>query len=131
MSPPIVFIFFFFNDTATTEIYTLSLHDALPISAKKEYQASPTAAAASANPVDDLLHKFTAGKSVAPMASADSLEFLSSLDRVELMCALESTFHVELNETAFANAKTAVDVERLLQQPSARKTDYLYPRWTQ
>src|SRR2546430_11732556 len=25
------FIFFFFNDTATTEIYTLSLHDALPI----------------------------------------------------------------------------------------------------
>src|SRR2546421_11230967 len=28
-----MFIFFFFNDTATTEIYTLSLHDALPISA--------------------------------------------------------------------------------------------------
>src|SRR2546430_10409419 len=27
-------IFFFFNDTATTEIYTLSLHDALPISAE-------------------------------------------------------------------------------------------------
>src|SRR3990170_8524831 len=26
-----VFFFFFFNDTATTEIYTLSLHDALPI----------------------------------------------------------------------------------------------------
>src|SRR5260221_5265497 len=27
-------LFFFFNDTATTEIYTLSLHDALPISGK-------------------------------------------------------------------------------------------------
>src|SRR2546427_6814718 len=27
----IVYMFFFFNDTATTEIYTLSLHDALPI----------------------------------------------------------------------------------------------------
>src|SRR5258708_10304297 len=27
--------FFFFNDTATTEIYTLSLHDALPISERK------------------------------------------------------------------------------------------------
>src|SRR3712207_6985750 len=26
-----MFVFFFFNDTATTEIYTLSLHDALPI----------------------------------------------------------------------------------------------------
>src|SRR2546430_7439947 len=29
---PATFFFFFFNDTATTEIYTLSLHDALPIS---------------------------------------------------------------------------------------------------
>src|SRR5438128_4351804 len=29
---PIISLFFFFNDTATTEIYTLSLHDALPIS---------------------------------------------------------------------------------------------------
>src|SRR2546421_6488809 len=28
----LLFVFFFFNDTATTEIYTLSLHDALPIS---------------------------------------------------------------------------------------------------
>src|SRR2546426_5903059 len=32
MSPPSLYFFFFFNDTATTEIYTLSLHDALPIS---------------------------------------------------------------------------------------------------
>src|SRR5258708_39515904 len=32
LSPDCI-IFFFFNDTATTEIYTLSLHDALPISA--------------------------------------------------------------------------------------------------
>src|SRR2546430_6920931 len=30
-SDDVVFFFFFFNDTATTEIYTLSLHDALPI----------------------------------------------------------------------------------------------------
>src|SRR5258708_28358704 len=29
--PQPIFSFFFFNDTATTEIYTLSLHDALPI----------------------------------------------------------------------------------------------------
>src|SRR3712207_7780457 len=30
------FVFFFFNDTATTEIYTLSLHDALPIYARAQ-----------------------------------------------------------------------------------------------
>src|SRR5436305_11123685 len=34
----IYLMYFFFNDTATTEIYTLSLHDALPISSSK----SPT-----------------------------------------------------------------------------------------
>src|SRR5205807_10072006 len=32
LQPSYFLIFFFFNDTATTEIYTLSLHDALPIS---------------------------------------------------------------------------------------------------
>src|SRR2546430_425914 len=34
------FFFFFFNDTATTEIYTLSLHDALPISTRLEKDAA-------------------------------------------------------------------------------------------
>src|SRR6266513_5948079 len=32
------FFFFFFNDTATTEIYTLSLHDALPTLVSKHFQ---------------------------------------------------------------------------------------------
>src|SRR5436189_2173129 len=39
--------YFFFNDTATTEIYTLSLHDALPISARSRRRCcrpSPTPA---------------------------------------------------------------------------------------
>src|SRR2546430_3373981 len=47
-SPPHIF-FFFFNDTATTEIYTLSLHDALPISRRwkrrhAEHPSLPSAA---------------------------------------------------------------------------------------
>src|SRR5215208_3031722 len=36
----IVFAFFFFNDTATTEIYTLSLHDALPIRKRRAHRSS-------------------------------------------------------------------------------------------
>ena len=40
-----IVLFFFFNDTATTEIYTLSLHDALPISitpdSRAHYYAKP------------------------------------------------------------------------------------------
>src|SRR2546422_2614853 len=39
-----IYFFFFFNDTATTEIYTLSLHDALPISAPR---ARPSGCASS------------------------------------------------------------------------------------
>src|SRR5713226_10459911 len=34
-------LFFFFNDTATTEIYTLSLHDALPIACGSKVVGSP------------------------------------------------------------------------------------------
>src|SRR5215204_6616711 len=34
--------FFFFNDTATTEIYTLSLHDALPISPRCDPSRAPS-----------------------------------------------------------------------------------------
>ncbi|HEY6944683.1 MAG TPA: 1-acyl-sn-glycerol-3-phosphate acyltransferase, partial [Candidatus Acidoferrum sp.] len=58
---------------------------------------------------------------------------LSSLDRVEMMSALEEKFHVELSETAFAEAKTVGDVERLLQQrvDGYNKSSYIYPRWAQ
>src|SRR5260370_39718119 len=35
---PVAIFFFFFNDTATTEIYTLSLHDALPISRADDWR---------------------------------------------------------------------------------------------
>src|SRR6266568_8757600 len=36
------FFFFFFNDTATTEIYTLSLHDALPICSRRSASSART-----------------------------------------------------------------------------------------
>src|SRR5258708_28795432 len=41
---PDIFLFFFFNDTATTEIYTLSLHDALPILSYAEFLTKHCAA---------------------------------------------------------------------------------------
>src|SRR2546427_1239310 len=43
MRSPLSLTFFFFNDTATTEIYTLSLHDALPIYAGELLRPSPGA----------------------------------------------------------------------------------------
>src|SRR2546429_7565223 len=41
LAPRCQFLFFFFNDTATTEIYTLSLHDALPIYAHARPEPEP------------------------------------------------------------------------------------------
>src|SRR6516162_5742812 len=38
MQPVLLVYIFFFNDTATTEIYTLSLHDALPIRARRRHR---------------------------------------------------------------------------------------------
>src|SRR5256886_15134692 len=51
-APSVRTLFFFFNDTATTEIYTLSLHDALPIAiADHAALADPLVLAAMALPV--------------------------------------------------------------------------------
>src|SRR5258708_14852443 len=50
LARPVFPFFFFFNDTATTEIYTLSLHDALPISFGYPGQLSPSATRHNAHP---------------------------------------------------------------------------------
>src|SRR5260221_4175625 len=59
--------FFFFNDTATTEIYTLSLHDALPISLR-----------------DQLHNRDVADEGRAPVAGEDVLKPAEILDRQRL-----------------------------------------------
>src|SRR2546430_12483297 len=54
------FFFFFFNDTATTEIYTLSLHDALPISPRRigrVARAAPTRGRAHQGAADPHAHR--------------------------------------------------------------------------
>ncbi len=86
-------------------------------------------AMAQAGTLDDLLVKFSSAKGTSEKLERDLN--LSSLDRVELMSALEERFQVELNEATFAEAKTVADVQRLLQQPVAHRTEYVYPRWTQ
>src|SRR5687768_18410889 len=47
------YLFFFFNDTATTEIYTLSLHDALPICGPSRLGRLPHAAVAADSAAED------------------------------------------------------------------------------
>ena len=82
--------------------------------------------------LDELLQKFTPAGAAPPGAGHLERRLnLSSLDRVELLSALEDRYQIELNETAFAEARTVNDVERLLRQPHSRRTEFSYPRWAQ
>ena len=56
---------------------------------------------------------------------------LSSLDRVELLGALEDRYQVDLSETRFAAVKTVGDLERMLQGKLPPRVPYHYPAWVQ
>ncbi|HLY60910.1 MAG TPA: AMP-binding protein [Terriglobia bacterium] len=56
---------------------------------------------------------------------------LSSIDRVELLSALEDRYQVEIDESEFGAASTVGDLEKMLQQPAASEPKYHFPRWTQ
>jgi len=90
---------------------------------------SPASAGAFPSSLNGVLSRFSASANAANHLEQELN--LSSLDRVELMSALEDKFHVELSETAFAGAKTVGDVERLLRQPASQRQEYSYPRWAQ
>jgi len=65
------------------------------------------------------------------LPSTADLASMSSLDRVELLSTLEHRYNIELNETQFADAKSTADLQRLIAQPSARGSDFVYTRWQQ
>jgi len=112
---------------------TAQILDGRPVSDAESIGAGFSLPSSPRSTLDQVLERFGSlggGGSQADGHLEQQLN-LSSLDRVELLSALEERFHVELNETAFANAKTVADVERVLEQPAARRTEYIYPRWTQ
>lgn len=69
----------------------------------------------------------------APGEVGEDLAALSSLERVELMSAMEDRFQVDLNESKFTAATTLADLEKLLHdsQGSAARSDFHYPHWVQ
>jgi long-chain acyl-CoA synthetase len=81
----------------------------------------------------ELIGRIT-GRNVASLSADSRLEDelnLSSMDRVELMSALEDSYQVDLSEANFANLNTVGELERLLQQPGKpARSGYSYPHWT-
>src|SRR5580693_996458 len=83
------------------------------------------------SPVEELIGRIT-GRSVRGLntdATLDSDLGLSSLDRVELISALEDRYQVDLSETRLSAARTVGDVERMLSGESRARAEYHYPRW--
>ena len=62
-------------------------------------------------------------------ATLDSDLGLSSLDRVELLGALEDRYQIDLSETRFSAVKTVGDLDRMLRGESGQAAPYHYPHW--
>lgn len=56
---------------------------------------------------------------------------LSSIEKVELMSALEDRYQIDLNEARFASATTVGELETMLRQPAPIRSGCPYPRWAQ
>jgi long-chain acyl-CoA synthetase len=111
-------------------------------------------AADAASPLAELLTRITGRptQNLTPEANLETGLGLSSLDRVELLSALEDRYQIDLSETRFASVTTVGDLEKLLQgrrsvagsqtlaasRSSERPTTtdqrlshhFHYPRWT-
>jgi long-chain acyl-CoA synthetase len=71
------------------------------------------------------------GKQAGPNANLESDLHLSSLDRVEVLSALEDRYQVDLNETRFASARTVGELETLVRESSPVRSEFVFPRWAQ
>jgi long-chain acyl-CoA synthetase len=83
------------------------------------------------NPVTELIEKIT-GRPMSGTAVDSDLQAdlgLNSLERVELIGALEDRYQVDLSETRFSAARTVGDIEKMLRGESRQKVEYHYPAW--
>src|SRR5208337_1728953 len=83
------------------------------------------------SPVIELIGRITGRRAVRARRESDlsSDLGLSSLDRVELISALEDRYQVDLSETRFSAARTVGDVERMLSGEARPRAEYHYPDW--
>jgi long-chain acyl-CoA synthetase len=84
-------------------------------------------------PLSDIISRITK-RSVTNSADSASLDAdlgLSSLDRVELLSALEDRYQIDLSETRFSAVNSVGDLQRMLKGELPPRAMYHYPAWTQ
>jgi long-chain acyl-CoA synthetase len=92
----------------------------------------PPAADGTGDPFSVLLARYAPGRQVGPETTIEELG-LSSLERIELMMAVEQRFQTSLDESAFASARTLGDVQALIESPSAPSPEseaQAFPTWS-
>ena len=92
-----------------------------------------SAATQGAGSVSNLIAQITgrAAGAASAQEARDALAGMSSLDRVELMGAMEDRYQVDLSEAKFAEATTIGQLERLVREPQAAPVEHIFPRWPQ
>jgi long-chain acyl-CoA synthetase len=84
--------------------------------------------------VAEIIAQLQGNRAATEGGSAANLESdlrLSSLDRVELMGALEDRYQIDLNETRFSAARTVGELENLVGASSSVRSEFVFPRWAQ
>lgn len=93
--------------------------------------SAPPKGPVGANPMEAVLARFAAGREIGGDTPLESLG-LSSLERVELMVALEDTFQTRIDEGRFASARTLEDLKTLIEAAPAEaavEEPVDFPRW--
>jgi long-chain acyl-CoA synthetase len=94
-------------------------------------EAKPFAVSGS-SPLADLISKIS-GRGISELKQESNLEddlHLTSLERVELMSALEDRYQVDMSETGFSAARTVGDLAQILGGKGPGRVEYHYPHWT-
>src|SRR5438034_3350305 len=107
------YLYFFFNDSATTEIYTLSLHDALPICRQRRTAARCCSARASGGPAGHGAPRRArpASRSCGPRSEEHTSELQSHSD---LVCRLllEKKKKKDIDSTSAGNGANSSRLEQ-------------------
>jgi long-chain acyl-CoA synthetase len=97
--------------------------------------AGKSGGAAGGRSIASVLERFSPGRTITPATTIDELG-LSSLERVELMMALEEAFQVTVDEAQYASAKTVGDLEALTKpldagvaRPASIAEPIDFPAW--
>jgi long-chain acyl-CoA synthetase len=97
--------------------------------AESKARSDGKAAPAATGPLGELLSRVLHGRAAAQ--GDDAALNLSSIERVELMSALEDRYQVDLSETEYASADTMQALERLVEHPPPQAAAFHYLHWPQ